>query len=61
MVPIDEEKSIFTMSTQEAILFINQIKPKAVVPIHYSPGKGHEEEFRNGIDAGIEVLSFGVE
>ena len=60
MVPIDEEKSVFTTSTQEAIIFINQIKPKVVIPIHYSPGKGHED-FRNGIEDGIEKLSFGVE
>lgn len=60
MVPIDEEKGVFTMSTQDAIEFINHIKPRAVLPIHYRVGAGYEEEFRKGIDDGIQVLSFGI-
>ena len=61
MIPIGSENGLFTMSTPEAIGLINQIRPRAVLPIHYRIGEGYEDEFKRGIAEGIQVLSFGIE
>lgn len=48
----------YTMDVEEAVLFINDLKPKKVVPIHYGKIIGDislGEEFKNKINDGIEV------
>ena len=48
----------YTMNVEEAIEYINYIKPKKVIPIHYGSIVGDiklGEEFKNQIDEGIEV------
>ena len=47
-----------TMSTRYAVDLINQMKPKAVMPMHYILGKGEEKEFAEGIDSGIKVVLY---
>src|SRR6056297_206855 len=38
-----------TMSTGDVVDMVNQMKPKAVMPMHYILGKGEEKEFVEGI------------
>ena len=48
----------YTMNVEEAIEYINYIKPKKVIPIHYGSIVGDiklGEEFKNQIDEEIEV------
>ncbi len=47
-----------TMSTGDAVDMVNQMKPKAVMPMHYILGKGEEKEFVEGIDSGIKVVLY---
>ena len=48
----------FTMDVDEAVEYINFIKPKKVIPIHYGSLVGDKnlgEEFKNKINKEIEV------
>lgn len=54
-VPIGGE---FTMDLDEAVSYINDIKPKKAIPIHYGKivgAKSLGEEFKNKINENIEV------
>jgi len=56
LVPIAGGKR--TMKTGEAVDLINQMKPRAVMPMHYIMGRGEEKKFADGIDSGIEVILY---
>ena len=48
----------YTMTAEEAAKFINKIKPKKVIPIHYGMVVGKEEElltFVNNVSKDIEI------
>lgn len=48
----------YTMNLEEAISYINDLKPKKAIPIHYGKIVGEKslgQEFKNKIDKNIEV------
>lgn len=48
----------YTMNIDEAVSYINELKPKKAIPIHYGKIVGNTnlgEEFKNRIDKNIEV------
>ena len=48
----------YTMNVAEAIDYINELKPKKAIPIHYGSIIGRKEladEFKNRVDKEIEV------
>ena len=56
---------VYTMDALEAASYVNNIKPKEVVPIHYGMVVGDEKdmiEFINNVDSDIKVntLFFGI-
>ena len=56
MIPIGGH---FTMDYAEAAAFINELKPKTVIPTHYGTGVGKPEDgkaFKSLIESGIEVV-----
>lgn len=49
---------VYTMNVDEAINYINDLKPKKAIPIHYGTIVGRKElgqEFKNGIKSEIET------
>jgi len=55
LVPIG---GTYTMNAKKAAEFVNIIKPKVAIPIHYGSVAGtkeDEEVFRNGVDKSIQV------
>ena len=49
---------VYTMNVDEAINYINDLKPKKAIPIHYGTIVGRKElgqEFENGIKSEIET------
>lgn len=49
----------YTMDAPEAAEFINKMKPKTAVPIHFGNmfgGNGDDERFKAAVDGGIEVV-----
>jgi len=53
LVPIDG--GALTMSTGDAAAFVNALGPRMAIPMHYVVGKSKAEEFKDLIDARIEV------
>lgn len=53
LVPIDG--GALTMSTRDAADFVNALAPRLAIPMHYAVGKNKAEEFKDLIDARIEV------
>lgn len=56
MVPIG---GTYTMDAKEAAEFVNAIRPKVAIPIHYGSIVGSVKDadvFRQGVDAGVEVV-----
>ena len=48
----------YTMDVNEAIEYINDLKPEIAIPIHYGSIVGDKElgeEFKNGVDSSIKV------
>lgn len=48
----------FTMDAMEAAEFVNRLKPKTAIPIHYGSIVGKKEDqivFKNNVDSGINV------
>ena len=54
LVPIDGGG--LTMSTEKAAEFINNLKPKFAIPMHYGIGTDQIEKFRELVDDEIQVL-----
>lgn len=54
LVPIDGGK--LTMTTDEAASFVNALRPRIAVPMHYELETGEPERVRSLVDESIEVV-----
>lgn len=55
MIPIDGRG--LTMSTDKAVEFINTIKPKIAIPMHYPIGTDQVDKFRKVVNVDTQVIS----
>jgi L-ascorbate metabolism protein UlaG (beta-lactamase superfamily) len=55
LVPIDG--GALTLTTKDAANFVNALMPRVAIPMHYVVGKNKVEEFKDLIDARIEVIA----
>ena len=53
LVPIDGDG--LTMSTEQATDFINNMSPAIVIPMHYEISKDKAKDFKQLVDADIDV------
>ena len=54
LTPIDGGN--LTMTTEKAAEFVNDLKPRYVIPMHYKIGTDEIEKFKSLVDSGIQVV-----